>query len=311
MSMRTEKILDANLFTPITDEEEKKDVNLRPSISYGKYVWMRFKKNRRCVICVSVILFLILGAIIFPLLSSYSISETDYANTLVGYGQKGHIFGTDILGRDMWVRTWYGTRISLGIAFVAVLLNFSIAVVYGGISGLYGGIVDIIMMRIVEIITGIPQLIIWILLMVVLKPGVSTIIFGFAIVGWTGTARMVRGQVLLLREQEYVKASKLLGASNFRLIFRHMIPNIMGLMLLSLAMTVPGAIFMESFLSYIGLGVQIPLASLGTLSNEGTKIFQAYPHALLSPALFISIIMLVFNILGDAMRDVLDPKFRK
>lgn len=299
------------LFEPVENETEKKTSVPRESISYGKYAWRRFLKNKKCIICAIYILIILLGAIFIPMCSKYTISEQALQDSLVGYFKNGHIFGTDQLGRDMWVRTWYGARISMTIALVAVLINFTFAVMYGGIAGISGGMVDIVMMRIVEIISGIPQLVVWVLLMVVLKPGIGTIVLGFAIVGWTGTARMVRGQVLLLREQEYVKAAQLLGANKVWIILRHMVPNMMGLLLISMAMTVPGAIFMESFLSYIGLGIQVPLASLGSLSSEGTKLFQAYPHLLTSPAFFISSIMLAFNMLGDGLRDVLDPKLRK
>ena len=298
-------------FDLIDAREKKEETGSRPSISYGEYAWRRFLRNKQCVICTAYILVMVLGAILVPMFSKYSITGQDLSATMAGYFEKGHIFGTDILGRDLWVRTWYGARISLTIAFIAVIINFTFAVLYGGIAGICGGMVDIVMMRIVEIIGGIPQLIVWILLMMVLKPGIWTIVLGFAIVGWTGTAKMVRGQVLLLREQEYVKAAQVLGAGKLSIIFRHMVPNMMGLLLISMAMTVPGAIFMEAFLSYIGLGIQVPLASLGTLSNEGTKMFQSFPHMLMSPAFFISSIMLSFNLLGDGLRDMLDPKFRK
>ena len=284
---------------------------VRPAMSYWQDAFGRFTTNKVSVVCIIYLVILLSGSIIIPMISKFSISHQDLDNTYVGFLKAGHWFGTDELGRDVFVRVWFGTRISLFIAVTAVMVNFVIGVVYGGISGYYGGVVDTILMRIVDIIIGIPYLIIVILLMIVLKPGILTLIIAYAAVGWTGMARLVRGQVMQLKEQEFVLAAKVLGSSASGIILKHLLPNTLGVIIVNITLTIPSAIFTEAFLSYIGLGVQIPLASLGTLASDGAASFQMYPHLLFVPALFLSLTMLSFNLLGDALRDVLDPRLRK
>ncbi|QVK18737.1 ABC transporter permease [Mycoplasmatota bacterium] len=222
-----------------------------------------------------------------------------------------YLLGTDSLGRDLFIRTIYGGRISLLIAFFAATINFVIGVTYGGISGFFGGKVDNVMMRIVDTISTIPLILYVIVLMVVLTPSLSTIIIALSLTYWVGMARIVRGQVLSLKEQEFVLAAKTIGAKTPRVLFRHIIPNTMGPIMVALTMQIPAAIFTEAFLSFIGLGVPEPIPSWGTLANNALRGFTIYPYLLLWPALLLSVTLLAFNLLGDGLRDALDPRLRK
>lgn len=224
---------------------------------------------------------------------------------------KTNLLGTDRLGRDVWIRILYGARISLTVGLVASLVNLLIGVIYGGIAGYEGGRVDNIMMRIVDIINSVPSLLVVILLMVVYKPGLTTIIATIGLIYWVGMARLVRGQVLSLKEQEFVLAARTIGVSKIKIIMRHLIPNAMGPIIVSLTMSIPSAIFTESFLSFIGLGVSAPEASWGTLANDALGGIRSYPYQLIAPAVAIAITMFAFNFLGDGLRDALDPRLRK
>lgn len=224
---------------------------------------------------------------------------------------KTYFFGADDLGRDILVRVIYGARISLLIAFVATVVNFFIGVLYGGIAGYAGGRVDNFMMRIVDIINTVPLMLYVILLMVVLGSGLKPIIIALGSVYWVGMARIVRGQILSLKEQEYVLAAKSIGTRHWRILTRHLLPNAMGPIIVSMTMMIPRAIFVEAFLSFIGLGVSAPKASWGTLANDALGALRSYPHQLFFPALAICITMLAFNFLGDGLRDALDPRLRK
>lgn len=224
---------------------------------------------------------------------------------------KTFLFGTDTLGRDIFVRNLYGARISLLIALVATIVQFFIGVIYGGVSGYVGGRVDNFMMRIVDIIDTIPLMLYVILLMVVLGAGLLTIIIALGSVYWVRMARLVRGQVLSIKENEFILAARTLGASPWRIMVRHLIPNSMGAIIVSLAMMVPSAIFTESFLSFIGLGVSAPQASWGTLASDAMGGLRTYAYQLFVPSFFISMTVLSFNFLGDGLRDALDPRLRK
>jgi len=224
---------------------------------------------------------------------------------------KTYFFGTDTLGRDIFVRSLYGARISLLIALVATLVQFFIGVIYGGVSGYVGGRVDNFMMRVVDIIDTIPLMLYVILLMVVLGAGLLTIIIALGSVYWVRMARLVRCQVLSIKENEFILAARTLGASPWRIMVRHLIPNSMGAIIVSLAMMVPSAIFTESFLSFIGLGVSAPQASWGTLASDAMGGLRTYAYQLFVPSFFISMTVLSFNFLGDGLRDALDPRLRK
>jgi len=224
---------------------------------------------------------------------------------------KTYWFGTDSHGRDLFVRVLYGARISLSVAVVATIVNLFIGTIYGGISGYFGGRVDNILMRIVDIISTVPLTLYVILLMVVIGPGLKTIMITLGTVYWVGMARIVRGQVLSLKEQEYVLAAKTLGASTWRILFRHLIPNAIGPIIVAMTMQIPSAIFNESFLSFIGLGVSAPMASWGTLASDALGGLRTYAYQLFFPSVAICITMLAFNFLGDGLRDALDPRLRK
>ncbi|MGB9780389.1 MAG: ABC transporter permease [Caldanaerobacter sp.] len=289
---------------------EESQAIVRPSMSYWQDAWRRLKMNKVAMASLAFLIFLGIMAIIGPYLLPYKYSDQNLLLTNRPPSAE-HWFGTDYLGRDLFVRTWMGARISLTIGIAAALLDGVIGVIYGGISGYFGGQVDNVMMRIVDVLYGIPYLILVILLMLVMGPGVVTIIVAMVMTGWVGMARLVRGQVLQLKEQEFVMAAKTLGASPGRIILKHLIPNTIGPIIVSITFDVPAAIFTEAFLSYIGLGVQPPLASWGTLASDATNVLLLYPYQLFFPAFFISMTMLSFNLLGDGLRDALDPRLRK
>lgn len=297
-------------FTPVSVDERQADLITRPPIGYWEDVWMRFRKNRLALVGLTILAVLTFMAIVGPLIGGWDYRELDEGHTNDLPSGK-HWFGTDYLGRDMFVRLWFGTRISVFIGVVAAFLDLVIGVTYGGISGYFGGVVDDTMMRVVDVLWGVPWLLVVILLLVVMQPGLTSIILAMTLTGWTGMARLVRGQVLQLKEMEYVLAARAVGASPRRIIARHLIPNTMGVVLVSLTMTIPGAIFAEAFLSFIGLGVPMPLASLGTLANEGYQVLQVFPHNLTIPAAAISLLILSFNFVGDGLRDALDPRLRQ
>ncbi|HLR60824.1 MAG TPA: oligopeptide ABC transporter permease [Lentibacillus sp.] len=219
--------------------------------------------------------------------------------------------GTDQLGRDQWTRIWLGARVSLIIAFVAAAIDLLIGVAYGGISGYYGGRIDDILQRILEILIGIPNLVVIFLLMIILQPGITSIVLALTITGWTGMARIVRGEVLKQKNEEYVLAARTLGQSNGKIIRKHLMPNIAGIIIINTMFTIPNAIFFEAFLSFIGLGIVPPEASLGALVDAGFKVFRLYPYMVFYPAVLISVIMIAFNLIGDGLRDAFDPKMHK
>ncbi|GAA0075788.1 ABC transporter permease [Clostridium sp. CTA-5] len=314
--MEQEIILEKDLFTPLTEEEKKVDVVIRPSIGYWKDAWNRLKSNKMALISLIAIILIIGAAFIVPWVSSFNYSETrlDLANLKPS---SEHWFGTDQLGRDIFVRVFYGSRYSLIIGIAAAFINLFIGVLYGGISGFLGGKVDNIMMRIVDVLYSIPLTIYVIILMAILnKPGsagsgLSTIIIALSISYWIGMARIVRGDVLQLKQQEFVLAAKALGASNTRILIRHLIPNCIGSIMVTMTLLIPQAIFTEAFLSFIGLGLIPPKASLGTLANEAMKAIYQYPYQLLFPAVAICLIILAFNLFGDGLSDALDPKNKR
>ena len=227
-----------------------------------------------------------------------------------GAGDYYFWFGTDNIGRDLWVRLWRGTRISLLIGFCSVLFNCLIGVVYGSISGYYGGRVDMIMQRIIEIIGGVPFLVMSILFVMFMGAGVTSFILVLILTGWIGMSRMIRAQFYRYKDYEYVLASRTMGAKDRTLIFRHILPNAIGPIITQATFAVPSAIFSESFLSYLGLGIQAPEPSIGVLLAEGQGFLTTDPHLTLFPALVISLLMLAFNLFGNGLRDAFDPRMR-
>ena len=224
---------------------------------------------------------------------------------------KRYWLGTDEFGRDLWTRLWEGARVSFFIAITSVFFSVMIGIVYGGIAGYKGGKVDTLMMRIIEVLMTVPDLLYIILLLSVMKPGLKPIIIVLSCTSWMGTARLIRGEVMRLKHSEYVIAAQTLGADAKRIIFKHLIPNAMGPLLVNMTMMVPSMIFSEAFLSFIGLGMPAPFASWGVLANQGANVFRQFPHQLIIPAVVISLTMLSFNLLGDGLRDALDPRLRQ
>lgn len=298
------------LFQPVDQQLQADAAIVRPSATYWQDAWRRLKQNRGAMIGLWIVLFLFAAAIIGPYLSPYSYEEQDYA-LMDQPPSWAHPFGTDGLGRDQLVRVLYGARISLSIGLFASLICLTIGVLYGGVSALIGGRTDEIMMRIAEILYAIPLLLYVILFMVVLQPGLKNILLAIGLVYWINMARIVRGQILSLKEQDYVLAARTIGAGKWRILLRHLIPNTMGPIIVAMTLEIPQAIFTEAFLSFIGLGVAAPMASWGTLASEGLQSIRDYPHELVFPALAICITMLAFNLLGDGLRDALDPRMRR
>ena len=304
------------LFAPLNEEERKLETIVRPSVGYWKDAWRRLKANKVALISLIIIFLVILLAIIVPIVSPYGYAETNHKLNNQGPTLQ-HIFGTDAIGRDIFVRVMYGARYSLIIGFSAAAINLVVGVLYGGIAGFVGGKVDNIMMRIVDVLYSIPTMIYVVLIMVAFRAagigssGVGTIVLALSISYWVGMARIVRGDILQLKQQEFVLAARTLGASKKRILIRHLIPNCMGSIIVTLTLFVPSAIFTEAFLSYLGLGINAPLASLGTLCNDAMNSIYRYPYQLFFPALMICIIILSFNLLGDGLTEALDPKHQR
>jgi len=320
------------LWEPATKEEREQLVQMRASTTYWKDAMRRFRKNKVALACAWLIIGILLFAWIGPLLMPYS-----YDQTIRGHERLPpmlspyfHPFGTDQLGRDLMVRVMIGTRISLAIGIVSSVIILLIGTTYGAISGYIGGRTDNIMMRIAEVLHSLPDVLVVILLGIVLKDPIQSlfssgafralsrlgasllsIFITFALLYWVNMARIVRGQILVLKSSEYVHAARALGARSGRIILRHMIPNCIGTIIVTTMFQVPAAIFTESFLSFIGLGVSTPMASLGSLVNDALSGFQSFPHRLLIPALMIALIMLAMNQFGDGLRDALDPRTRE
>lgn len=329
-------------FRPAVMEAGKSEEINKPSLTFWQDAWMRVRKNKGALVSLIVMGFIILLALVGPLVSGRefdtqnvrhnnlppkiqgleNISWLPFDGIKVNNAGKEinmyelkkvdeyYWFGTDALGRDLFTRVWKGTQISLYIALLAAVIDMIIGVAYGAISGYYGGRLDNVMQRITEVLVGIPLMIVVILMILVLSPGIISITVALTITGWVGMARVVRAQVLKLKEQEFVLASKTLGNSNGKIISKHLLPNLAGVIIINTMFTIPNAIFFEAFLSFIGLGLQDPYASLGTLIDEGFKVLRLHPHEMIIPAVIISIIMVTFNMLADGLRDALDPKMR-
>ena len=332
--------IDPNLFAPATDAEKAQQQTQRQSVSFLKDALRRLRKNKIAMISLVVLIVITLIAIVVPFFYPYSYTQQDvtakhlapfeYSKKEMARINKGesvfpHIMGTDNLGRDYCIRVVYGTRISLLVGFVSALIVVVIGIIYGSVSGYFGGKVDMIMMRIVDIIYSLPDVLIVILLSVAIKdvisssksdlilrlgPGMISIFIVFGLLYWVGMARQVRGQVLSIKEQEYVLAAKASGAKASHIIRKHMLPNCVSVIIITAAMQIPSAIFTESFLSFVGMGVSMPMPSLGSLASDARSGLVSYPYLLLFPAASIFLIVLSFNLLGNGLRDAFDPKLR-
>ena len=300
----------AEEFTLLSPEERLSAETLRPSKTYWADVWSRLKEDKFAVFGLWVILIVMVFAVFAPMFSRYEYDGMDF-NFSNDPPTLTHFFGCDMFGRDLFVRVAYGARISLAVGFLASFISLFIGVIYGGVSGYKGGKIDDVMMRIVDVIYSVPAMIYVILLMVVVGPGLKSIFITLGISYWAPMARMVRAEVMRIKSEEFVIAARVTGASPSRILFRHIIPNAMGAVLVTLTFSVPGAIFTEAFLSFVGLGVSAPMASWGVLCSESVPAMAIYPWQLFFPAGAISITILAFNFLGDGLRDALDPKLRK
>ena len=281
----------------------------RPNIGYWQDAWRRIRKNKIAFFSLCLIGLYVLMAIFVPMFSKYDIATQSVAEMNQSFS-KAHWFGTDSLGRDLWVRAWSGARVSLTIGFAASIINAIVGSIMGGISGFYGGKIDMVIQRVVDVLYGIPSLIVTILLMVVVGNGVHCLILAMCCVGWIGGCRFVRGEVLKLRECDFVSAAKILGVPDIVIIVKHILPNIMGLIITNLTMAIPGAIFQEAFLSYIGLGIKPPNCSWGVLAKDGIAQLRIHPYQVFVPAFLICTTMLALNLLGDGLRDAVDPRLR-
>lgn len=293
-----------DMWQPIHEDERKIESIDRPVTTFWKAVWIRFIQNKLAFISLLFMIVIIAMALFGPMVCRYSFDHQDL-NSINMLPNADHWFGTDHLGRDLFVRVLIGARISLLIAFIAMLVNLFIGVIYGSIAGYVGGLTDMVMMRFVDIIDTIPLVLYAILIMVVLGTERSLInmIIALASVYWVNMARIVRGQIMVLKEQEFIMAAKILGAGPVRILTKHLIPNMIGVIIVTMTLFIPTAIFTEAFLSFIGLGVTPPMTSWGALINEGVDGVRSFPYQLLFPSAVLCITMFALNFLGDGLRN--------
>lgn len=297
-------------FDRIPDSDKHVDKVVRQSTTYARDVWRTFCKRKTALASLIVMGIILLLVLFGPMISQFDYVSNDY--TAINQPPNAvHWFGTDQLGRDLWTRVWVGGRVSLLIALLATIIPYIIGMTVGGISGYFGGKLDMFIMRAIDVLMGIPELIYMILLMVIMGSGnIWTLVIAMSVTGWMSAARSTRGLVLQLRNRDFVVASETLGVSPAGLIVRHLIPNTLGILVVGMAMMVPNVIFYEAFLSYIGLGITPPDPSWGQLIKTAAESFRYYPYQFIIPCIFVSITMLCCNLIGDGLRDALDPKLR-
>lgn len=297
------------LFEALPEDEKNSDFVAVESKTYFQDAWGRFKKNKLALAGLIFIVLMVVGAIVIPMISPYTYDMQDLLNRNKGISW-AHPFGTDKFGRDILVRVMYGARISLSVGFAAAALNLAIGVVYGGICGYIGGKVDMILMRIVDILYSVPTLLYVILIMLVFGSNIFSVLLAICISSWVGMARQVRAQVMSLKQQEFSLAAYVIGASKPRILFKHLIINCMGPIIVNTTMMVPSAIFTEAFLAFVGIGISIPMASWGTMANEARAQMMLYPMQIVWPVAAICLTMLSLHFIGDGMSEALDPKKR-
>lgn len=298
------------LFQPMDEGERTMDQINRPSISYWQNAYRKIKADPLAVIGFIFIFLMILLAVFGPIFSPYTYEQQDY-EAIYQTPNAQHLLGTDMFGRDLFTRIAYGARISLTIGFVAALVNMVIGALYGGIAGFFGGKVDMILMRIVDIFAAVPSLLYIILLMMFLGSNLQSILIALCLTYWFSTARQTRAQILSIRNQDFALAAKVAGETDFQILLRHLIPNSIGPIIVTVYSLVPAAIFEEAFLSFIGIGIAVPVASWGTLANDGMKVMGMYPYLMIYPAAAISLTMFALNFIGDGLRDALDSRLKK
>ena len=295
----------SEFFKPIDKSEQDSEFIAMEPRSFWHDVWDRFRSNRRALIGLIVLLFIVLLAVFCPFFSPY---PYDGMGTEVNCGPSAaHWFGTDALGRDLFTRVLYGIRISLFVGFVSTLINCAIGVLYGGVAGYVGGRADAVMMRFVDVLYAVPSLLYIILLMMMFGANVGSIMLGMCISGWVGIARLMRTQVISLKGREYVLAAYTEGAGPARILFKHMFSNAMSPILVQATLAIPQAIFQEAFLSFIGMGISAPQASLGTLAQDARMYMAIYPHQMICPIAMICIIIFALNFISEGLSEALDP----
>jgi oligopeptide transport system permease protein len=300
-----------DLFEPVQRSPEDVEKITGSPVGFWGDAWRRLKRNRIAIAAGCIIILVLALAVAGPWLTPYTPDGQMLDRQYKTPSLSGYWFGTDEFGRSMFDRVWVGTRVSLYIAALVTAMDLFVGMSFGAISGYYGGRVDNIMQRVVEILSGIPILIVAVLTLLIFSPGILSLTIAIGLTGWTSSARLIRGQVLRLKEQEFFLASRSLGASTFRLISKHLIPNVFYILIITLMYTVPTAVFFEAFLSFIGLGIQPPAASLGALINDGAHQMRFYPYMLIFPAAVLVMITVSFRLLGDGLRDALDPRMRQ
>ena len=351
MSKKMSMHVDLDAFIPATEDEKAYMVQMRPSSTFFRDGVKRLLKNPVAFISMILILVIVLASIVIPMFWPYSydsmlgvrpgkpvdasfnnLAPFQYGKTelkRIAEGEKvfPHFFGTDSSGRDYFIRVVYGTRISLAVGFFASIIVLIIGLTIGSVAGYFGGTVDLIIMRIVDIIYSLPDMLMVILLASVLKitlgpalegtalekigSNIISLFIVFGVLYWVSMSRLIRGQILSLREQEYVLASQAAGAKGGWVITKHLRPNCISVVIISTALQIPNAIFTESYLSFLGLGVNAPMPSLGSLASDALNGLSSYPYRLVIPAIVISLLVLSLNLFGDGLRDAFDPKLRK
>jgi oligopeptide transport system permease protein len=304
------KDLPENAFEKLPDSEKNNEFIAMKSKTYFQDVWFQFKKDKLALISLVFLLVMVVLAIIVPMTSPYSYDAQDLTmrNALPS---ALHWFGTDKFGRDIFVRVMYGARISLSIGFAAALINLVIGSVYGAICGYIGGKLDMVLMRIVDIIYSVPTLLYVILIMLIFGSNIFSVLLAICISSWVGLARQVRAQILSQKEMEYALAAKVSGGSNARILFKHLLKNSIGPIIVNTTLMVPNAIFTEAFLSFVGIGISIPQASWGTMANDARSLITSQPIQMLWPVMAICLTMLSLNFIGDGLNKALDPKKRR
>lgn len=297
-------------FEPIEEWERDCQYVAMESRSFARDVWGRFCHNKRALFGLACLLVVVLLAIFGPLLSPYPYDGMDVAVKNQG-SSLGHWFGTDQFGRDIFTRVLYGARISLMIGFVATAINLVIGVIYGGVAGYAGGAADMALMRIVDVIYAVPAMVYMILLMLLLGSNVYSVMLGICVSGWITMARIVRSQVISLKEQEFSVAAFVMGAGRGRILFRHLLINSLGPIIVSVTLMIPQAIFTEAFLSFIGIGISAPMASLGTLAQDAKMQLEVYPMQMIYPVAVICLVIFSLNFMGEGLEEALNPRGKR